>query len=178
MNKHQVARKYSRSLISSIELQEIPRVIEELRVFSRLMSINRKAKLLFAGLVFTDDEKDRALRALFPRLAFSAHTEKFLRLIIIQGHLASLKEIIIASMNAYNEKKRKATAVVVSPVPLEKGHTERLRTALREMTRKEIDIESQVDASLLGGFIVKVGSTIYDSSVAGQLRLLRAELIK
>jgi F-type H+-transporting ATPase subunit delta len=41
-----------------------------------------------------------------------------------------------------------------------------------------VDIEYVSDPTLLGGFIVKVGSTMYDSSIKGQLRLLKDELIK
>ena len=43
---------------------------------------------------------------------------------------------------------------------------------------REVDIEYVMDPSLLGGILVKVGSTMYDSSVKGQLRLLKDELIK
>ena len=46
------------------------------------------------------------------------------------------------------------------------------------MTKRDVDIDSKIDPALLGGFIVKIGSTIYDSSLKGQLRLLRTELTK
>lgn len=178
MNKNQIAKKYSKALLGSVEISKIPVVIEELKAFSQLIDTNRKLKLLFAGQIFSEAEKERALGALLPGLKLSSHTEKFLKLIIVQGHLAAIKETIIASINAYNERQKKATAVVISSVPLDKNYTERLRIALKAMTQKEVDVESQVDPSLLGGFIVKVGSTIYDSSLKGQLRLLRAELMK
>jgi len=67
---------------------------------------------------------------------------------------------------------------VVSPVTLEKNYINRLKSSLKALTRRDIDIESRIDTSLLGGFIVKVGSTVYDSSLKGQLRLLRAALTK
>ncbi len=178
MNKNQIAKKYSKALLGSVEISKIPVVIEELKAFSQLIDTNRKLKLLFAGQIFSEGEKEGALGALLPVLKLSSHTEKFLKLIIVQGHLAAIKETIIASINAYNERQKKATAVVISSVPLDKNYTERLRITLKAMTRKEVDVESQVDPSLLGGFIVKVGSTIYDSSLKGQLRLLRAELMK
>lgn len=178
MNKHQVAQKYSRALISNVALQDVPKTVEELVAFSQMMDANRKLRLLFAGMIFTEDEKGKALDALLPRLKLSPQTEKFLRLIIMQGHVAALKEIIIASINIYNEKKKKATAVVISSVALDRKYTDRLKSALSAMTQKDIDIETEVDPALLGGFIVKVGSTIYDSSLVGQLRLLRAELVR
>ncbi|MBI5408026.1 MAG: ATP synthase F1 subunit delta [Nitrospirae bacterium] len=178
MNKNQIAKKYSKALIGSVEISNIPAVIEELKAFSRIFDANRKLKLLFAGQIFSDVEKEKALSALLPGLGTSPQTEKFLKLIILQGHLAAIKEIIVASINAYNEKQKKAAAVVISSVPLDKKFADRLKSALSAMTQRDVDMESQVDPSLLGGFVVKVGSTIYDSSVAGQLRMLRAELMR
>lgn len=178
MNKAQIAKKYSRSLINTIEVQDIPKVIEELITFSKLIEANRKLKLLFAGQIFSEEEQNRALKELLSYLKISPQSEKLLKLIIIQKHLSAIKEIIKASINLYNEKLKKTTAVVISSVTLEKNYINRLESALKALTRRDIDIESHIDPSLLGGFIVKVGSTVYDSSLKGQLRLLRAELTR
>ena len=178
MNKNQIAKKYSKALIGRVEIARIPSVIEEIKAFSKLIDTNRKLRLLFTGQIFSEDEKVKALSAILPGLKFLADTEKFLKLLVEQGHLAAIKEVIAATISAYNERQKKATAVVIASAPLDKDYAERLKNALKAMTQREIEIESQVDASLLGGFIVKVGSTIYDSSLKGQLRLLRAELLK
>jgi len=178
LNKNQIAKKYSKALLSSADISGIPTVVEEMKAFAYLLEKNRPLKLLFAGKIFSENEKEKAFTALLPLLKMSPQTEKFLKLIILHGHLSAIKEIIIASINIYNEKEKKATAVVISPVTLDTRYADRLKAALKNLTKKEIDIESQVDPSLLGGFIVKVGSTIYDSSIKGQLRLLKAELMR
>jgi F0F1-type ATP synthase delta subunit len=46
------------------------------------------------------------------------------------------------------------------------------------MIDRDVDIEYVMDPSLLGGILVKVGSTMYDTSIKSQLRLLRDDLIK
>jgi ATP synthase F1 delta subunit len=178
LNKNQIAKKYSRAIINSIDISKIPKVIEEFRAFLKLIEKNRQLKLLFAGQIFSESEKEKGFQSLAPKLKFNSNTEKFLKLMIVQGHLSAMKEIIAASIDIYNEKQKKATAVVVSPVVLGKKYTKRLKAALELMTDRDITIENEIDESLLGGFIVKVGSTIYDSSVKGQLRLLRAELMR
>jgi len=178
LNKSQVAKKYSRALINTFEVADIPEILKGLHTFSRLIDSDRKLKLVFASRIFSDDEKDRALKSLLSHLKASQQAEKFLRLIIMQGHLPAIKEIIKASISAYNEKLKRQTALVISAVTLEKDYTERLKKALMTMTKKDIDIENRIDPSLLGGFVVKVGSTVYDSSLKGQFRLLRAELMR
>lgn len=178
MNKNQIAKKYSRAIINSIEIKDVPAVIDELKAFSQLLDANRQMKLLFAGQIFSEGEKEKAFGSIVPALKFNAGTEKFLRLMIVQGHLSAVNEIISATVDVYNERQKKATAVVVSSVSLDDKNTERLKSALKQMTDREVTVENQIDESLLGGFIVRVGSTIFDSSVKGQLRLLKTELMR
>ncbi len=178
MNKNQIAKKYSRAIINSVEVTELPTMIEELKAFAGLINENRKLKLLFAGQIFSEAEKGKAFDALAPKLNFNSNTVKYLKIIIVQGHLFAIKEVTTATIDAYNDTQKKATAVVVSSVALDSTNTERLKAALKKMTDREVTIENETDESLLGGFIVRVGSTIFDSSVKGQLRLLKAELMR
>ncbi len=178
MNKNQIAKKYSRAMINSVEATELPTMIEELKAFAGLIEENRQLKLLFAGQIFSDTEKEKAFNALAPALKLNANTTKYLKIIIVQGHLTAIKEVVTATIDAYNDKQKKATAVVTSSVALDSKNSERLKEALKKMTDREVTIENETDESLLGGFIVRVGSTIFDSSVKGQLRLLKAELMR
>lgn len=179
MNKNQIAKKYSRALISTYDIADVPEVIEGLHIFLKLAEINKEVKLLFTSRIFSDDEKDKALKTILLHLKAPRQTKKFLRLIIMRGHLLAIKEIINVSTAAYNERLKKMKALVISSVTLEQSYIDRLRNILKTQTQcDEIDIESQIDPSLLGGFIVKVGSTVYDSSLKGQLRLLKDELTR
>ncbi|MCK5512818.1 MAG: ATP synthase F1 subunit delta [Thermodesulfovibrionia bacterium] len=178
MNKSQIAKKLSRSLINTFDISDINGVLEGLHIFSKVINSSRELKLLFSSRIFTDNEKAQALKILTSHLKISRQSEKFLKLIIMHGYLSAMKEIIKASTDAYNEKLKKATALVISPVALEQNHIKRLKKTLRELTKRDVDIDSKIDPALLGGFIVKIGSTIYDSSLKGQLRLLRTELTK
>ncbi|PIP71230.1 MAG: hypothetical protein COW90_01095 [Nitrospirae bacterium CG22_combo_CG10-13_8_21_14_all_44_11] len=78
----------------------------------------------------------------------------------------------------YLEKKRRAKAVVLTSIEISKDYEERLKRSLNKLTDRDVDIEFVMEPALLGGIIVKVGSTMYDTSIKGQLRLLRDELIK
>lgn len=178
MNKNQIAKKYSRALINTCEASEIPEALKAFQTFLRLIEADKKLRLLFTSRLFTDDEKGKALVSVLAQLKISGKGEKFIKLIIMQGHLAAMKEIIAALISAHNDRLNKQTATVISTVALEKGYIERLKNTLQAMTHKEIEIENEIDPDLLGGFIVKVGSTVYDSSLKGQFRLLKSELLK
>ncbi|MBI4698075.1 MAG: ATP synthase F1 subunit delta [Nitrospirae bacterium] len=178
MNKNQVANRYGRILVDAYEIKDISAILEGIKTFSKVISLSRKLKLLFVSSIFKDEEKEKALRAMASNLKMTPQTEKFLKTIIMRGHVPAIKEIIAASVSAYNEKLRKMSAVVISPVGLDRAYIDRLRSVLKAMTQKDIEIENRFVPSLLGGFIVRVGSTVYDSSLRGQFRLLRAELTR
>ena len=178
MNKTRAAKKYSKALINTVDISAVPGVIEELKAFSGLIDSDRRFKLLFGSQIFSEAEKKMALDEILSHMKASPQGAKFLTLIITQGSAAVIKEIISASLSIYEGRIGKVTAEVASPVALDESHSSRLKAVLSAMTNKEVEIESRLDPSLIGGFIVKVGSTIYDSSLKGQLQLLKAELTR
>lgn len=178
MNKAHIAKKLSKSLIGRADISVIPRVTEELKVFSRLVESDRNIRLLFISQIFSEEEKRRALDEVLSYMKASGDTGKFLRLIISQKALPVLKETIKSVVLLYEEKLKKVTAEVTAPVALEEQYISRLKSALVSLTSREVDVESRVDPSLIGGFVVKVGSTVYDSSLKGQLQILKSELTR
>jgi len=178
LNRFQIARRYSRSIIEGNDLDRIPSIVDELRGFNTLIEGNRQLKVLFVGMIFEEKEKVSAFDALRPHLKISDPVAKYLRMMIIRNHLSALSETVEALTALYNEKKKRAKAVVITPVPVDLDYSERIKETLSTITGREIEIENIVDPTLIGGFIVKVGSMIFDSSLKGQIRLLRAALLK
>ena len=92
--------------------------------------------------------------------------------------VSSLPAVIQALTALYLERMKKAKAMVVTPVDTGGKYDDVLKSSLKRLTGRDIDIEYVIDPSLLGGVLVKVGSTMYDSSIKGQLRLLKDDLVK
>lgn len=174
----QVARRFAKVLINTIDISRLPSVIEEIRWFSMVIDSDRRLRVLLMSPLFSDEEKERALSNILTYIKANDETRRFLKLLIIQRGLQVIKEIINLAIRLYHERMKRITAEVSSPVPLNERHIERLKHTLRLLTRREVEIDLKIDQSLIGGFIVKLGSTIYDSSLKGQLMLLRAELTK
>jgi F-type H+-transporting ATPase subunit delta len=68
------------------------------------------------------------------------------------------------------------TAEVVAASPLDDRRRDRLRRALSERTGQEVRLQIEVDPSLIGGAIAKVGDLVFDGSLRTQLGQLRATL--
>jgi len=66
---------------------------------------------------------------------------------------------------------------VRSAVPLTEEEKERLSEVLARSLRKQVRLETNVDPSLIGGVMLRIGDRLLDGSVKGQLNLLRQRLI-
>ncbi len=172
------AKKYAKTLMSIVGIEEAPKALAELAVLENLMSKSREFRSVLVSPGFTQAEKETALKQVSSRLGLSEKMVKFAVHLAEVGVVSALGEIIKKATAIYLEKKKRAKAVVMTPVEVSKQYEERLKASLKKLTDRDVDIEYVMDPSLLGGVLVKVGSTMYDSSIRGQLRLLKDELIK
>jgi F-type H+-transporting ATPase subunit delta len=74
----------------------------------------------------------------------------------------------------YDFLKGVEVAQVTSAVPLSKALENRILKKVGEMSGKDITLKNIIDPSILGGFILRIGDTQYDSSISGQLNQLRS----
>jgi F-type H+-transporting ATPase subunit delta len=172
------AKKYAKTLINAVGLEDTPRAIAELSVIEKLMEESREFRSVLVNPGFTAEERAKALRQVAEKAKLSETVTKFVVHVSEIKAISALSQIIKIATAIYLEKKKRAKAVVISPVEITGDYERRLKDSLKGLIDKDVDIEFVMDPSLLGGVLVKVGSTMYDSSVKGQLRLLKDELIK
>jgi F-type H+-transporting ATPase subunit delta len=73
-------------------------------------------------------------------------------------------------------ERRIAEARIRSAVALDEATAASVRESLEKATGKKIRLRAEVDPSLLGGFVVQLGSSTFDAARAGRLRKARAAL--
>ncbi|MDA8079381.1 MAG: ATP synthase F1 subunit delta [Nitrospiraceae bacterium] len=172
------ANKYAKTLINIVGMDNAPAALQELAVVEGLMARSKEFRSLLINPVFSQEERAKAFGQVAAKANLSEHVAKFVMHLAEIRVAAALSEIIKRATAIYLEKKKRAKAVVMSPIEVTRDYQERLKASLKKVTERDVDIEYVVDPSLLGGVLVKVGSTMYDSSIRGQLRLLKDELIK
>ena len=75
-----------------------------------------------------------------------------------------------------SERRSRYIAVVTSARPLEGDQADRLRSALSSAFGRDMDLQVDVDPSLLGGLVVRVGDELVDGTVVRRLSELRRRL--
>jgi F-type H+-transporting ATPase subunit delta len=89
------------------------------------------------------------------------------------GILSSVREQYNGLVDQEHGRQR---AHVISAVPLEAGHRDRLAKYLGELVGKEIELTTAVDASIVGGLVARVGDRLIDGSIRTKLQDLKKSL--
>lgn len=172
------AKKFAKTFLNIAGPAKAESAIKELSVLNDLLAKNRDFRGFLLGPQFTPAEKEKSFKKFGKIMKLSEATIKFIIYLLQKSAVSLLAEITAFAEAVHLEKKKRASAVVFTPDTITKQTELRLQSALKKLTGKDTHISIKFDPSLLGGILVKVGSTIYDSSIKGQLRLLKAELIK
>lgn len=174
-----LARRYARALLDiGREERQLRRVLEEVdRFIGILREIPPLRETLEASHVNSRD-KLAALDATISGDGFLPVTGNFLRLLIEKGRMRALPQILSELRRLVEEVEGIERVEVISASPLPGTQRDFLKNVLENRTGKRIELEEKLDPEVLGGMVVKVGSTVYDGSVRTQLHQIRENLRK
>ena len=178
MKKVKGVKRYAKQFLSAVDLNEVPQGIGQLSAIANLMEKDKSFRNLMISPVFSSDEIGRIISYLSVKLKMSGKASKYLQYLVDSGAICALSEIIMAIQSQYFQIKKRSKAVVTTSVQVGKDYEAQLSESLKLITGGDVDLEFVLDPSLLGGVTIKVGSTMYDSSIKGQLGLLKDKLIK
>lgn len=93
----------------------------------------------------------------------------FLKVVAKHERLDALKEISRKYRDFFNEKYQRVRVVVTTAEPLTGELRTRVSSAMKAKLGREVDLATEVNPAVLGGMVVRVGDTVYDSSLANRL---------
>ena len=117
------------------------------------------------------------LDALSARLGTTRQVRNFVAVIMDHRRLPLFSEILKQLEEELDSRLGFAEAQISSARQLGDPEKQMLEAEIARMTGKKVRAKYEQDASLLGGAVVQVGSTIYDGSVKGQLERIREQLV-
>ncbi len=179
MRSGAAARRYARALFAlAREEGRIEDIRSELEALCGLLDSNAALAHAILRPLFPSGERRRVLQAVCERLGASDTVRRFCSFLVDQRRIVELEAIRAAYAALADDAAGRSRARVVSATPLSDVQRERLRRALAERTGRQLELEIEVDASLLGGAIATVGGLVFDGSLRTQLDQLRANLMR
>lgn len=174
-----LARRYARALLGIGEEEgQTRRILEEVEQFAKLASDAPLLREMMEANHINRQDKKAALEASLASADFLASTRNFLFLLVDKGRMNILSPIVSELRRLIEQNEGIERVEVVVPMPLTGTQRDTLQSALEGQIGKKIMLEETVEPGVLGGMIVKVGSTLYDGSTRTQIKQIRQNLEK
>lgn len=181
MSAHRIASPYAKALLQlAVDQNQTEAVYKDMKLFQEV-SKNKEFYLLVKSPIVKGDKKRKVFQQVFQgELAISSLTEKFLDIVVKKGREALLVELADEFITQYKEHNKISSVMLRSAALLDMATVQRIKEKLIEakVTYPTIDLQTQVEPALIGGFVVEVGDKLIDASVAHKLDLVKKELSK
>lgn len=175
-----VDSRYARALAAVVASQKLdPKAAEaQLNDFAAVVAENGALREVFENPSIPEEQKLKVLDSIASRLGLYPAVRNFIAVITHHGRLEEFSDIVSAYHVIADEDAQIAEAEIVTAFPLDAGNKALLEQQVSRLAGgARVQATYLEDKSLLGGAVVKIGSTVYDGSVRAQLEQLKQRLI-
>jgi F-type H+-transporting ATPase subunit delta len=176
MSEVRAALRYAKAAMElSIDQKKVKAVERDMRTIGETLAENDNLREALASPVVKISDKEAVLGAIF-KDADPLSRELF-SLLGSNKRIGMLGEVARQFVHLYEQMQGQDVARVVTAVPLTAELEKKILEKLKQITGKEVTVENEVDPSLIGGFILRVGDLEYNASIASKLANLKREFI-
>ena len=169
-----IADRYATALYDLADAAKaLDEVASDLGTLKRMIADSRDLKQLVRTPLIGRQAKLAAIMALVDKAAIGELARHFIGVVANNGRLFALPTMIDAYLAELARRRGEVTAEVTSAKLLSDGQLTRITDVLRQVEGGKITIETNVDPSLIGGLVVRVGSRMIDFSLGSKLRRLQ-----
>jgi F-type H+-transporting ATPase subunit delta len=169
-----VSGRYATALF---ELAREERAVDALKAdldkFETMLAESPELKRLVRSPVFSADAQSKALAAVLDRAGVSGIAANFLKVLTANRRLFAVVDVIRAFRALVANFKGEVTADVTVAEQLSDRNLDALKAALKSVTGKDVTLDVNVDPSIIGGLVVKLGSRMVDSSLRTKLNSIK-----
>jgi F-type H+-transporting ATPase subunit delta len=178
MSAYRVARRYAEAALELAEEQkQDERLAGDLEIVWKAIRESHDFLALLKNPVISKEKKRGVFAEVF-KSHISALTFNFLNMIMEKGREDLLGEIIRVYFMLRDDRLGIVALEVRAATELSKNQQQTIVERFEQITQKKIRVAFSIDKQLKGGFVARVGDTVYDGSVQRQLELLRDQFAK
>ncbi len=174
-----IAPRYARAFAEVAESARLDAnaAQQQMRDFAETLTANSDLREVLENPSIEMAEKLRVLDAIAARIAMFAQVRNFIAVIVEHGRLVELDEILAAYKEVVDAHAGATEARITSARPLSVEGRAQLEAQIAKLAGARVCAKYAEDASLLGGAVVEIGSTVYDGSLRAQLQQLKQRLV-
>jgi F-type H+-transporting ATPase subunit delta len=171
-----VAITYAQALVDVVVEKRLDGTVEELQALSALLAGHEDLRRVWENPSVPADQKRAVLDAIAVREGISSPVRNFVAVLIDHRRISMFEVIEREFEHQLDARLGFVEAQITTARELSEAEKRVLQAQVEQVTGKKVRALYARDASLLGGAVVKVGSTIYDGSVRGQLQRIREQI--
>jgi len=172
-----VASRYARALVDIVTapgaVLKPEDAVAQLRAAGEMIAASTELRNALLTPAIQTSRKRAVMGRLLENLPVTHIIRNFIFVVIDHRRIGMLTEIREAFELVLDERMGFVRAEVTSTTPLDEGRSAGMEAELSRLTGKRMRLRFGVDAELLGGVIARIGSTVYDGSLRGQLQNMR-----
>lgn len=150
---------------------------QQLSDFAGTLAGSRELREVMMNPSIATEQKLKVLDAIAARIGMFPQVRNFIAVIMDHQRLHELAEILTEYHAVADEQSHMAEAEITSARPLNDQDRAELEAQVAKLAGGRVHATYHQDATLLGGAVVRIGSTVYDGSIRAQLQQLKDKLV-
>ena len=178
MSGSRAAKRYAKAvLLQATDANLASVVFDDMQTISTTISESHELNEMLQSPVYKDEDKKEALIKIFVNQ--SDTTKSLISTLITNKRASLLKDVASSYIDLYKESQGIKVAQVTTAIPLTSELETKVLAKVKELTGSDkVTLESRIDESLIGGFILRIGDLQYNASISNSLAKIKREFSK
>jgi F-type H+-transporting ATPase subunit delta len=174
-----IALRYAHAFASVVGSQKIDAAAaqQQLQDFSDTFKGSHELREVLMNPAIAGEQKLKVLDAIAAKIGMFPPVRNFIAVIMDHQRLAELDEILAEYHAVADEESGMAEAEITSAHSLNDSDRAELEAQVAKLAGGRVRATYREDPTLLGGAVVRIGSTVYDGSIRAQLQQLKQKLV-
>lgn len=174
-----ISLRYAHAFAAVVAAQKLNAAAarQQLNDFNATFQGSQELREVLVNPAITGDQKLKVLDAIAARIGIMPQVRNFLAVIMDRQRFAELSEIIDEYHVIADEDAGFTDAEITSARALDGAGRAQLEEQVSKLVGGRVRATYKEDPTLLGGAVVRVGSTVYDGSIRAQLEQLKQKLV-
>jgi len=174
-NNSEIGQRYAKALFElSAESKSLDKIEKDLLSVHSLITKNNELNMLIKSSSLSRENQASLMEKLLKKMKASPLIIKFIGTLAVNGRLNIINNIIEEFLKKLAHHRGELTAEITTAVPISKDINKSIVKEISKLTKtNKIELKEKIDESLIGGLIIRMGSTMIDSSIKTKLSTLK-----
>ena len=152
-------------------------ILSELADFQISLSNSSELQKVMASPIVSNNDKKKLLDKIF-KAGVNKTVLNFLKLLVDKNRFNIFNSIVEECRTEINKEKNMLSLRIISAIELSKSEKAMIKVKLQKVLNKDVELDWDVNDSIIGGLIFESGDNIIDCSLQHKLQTIQKEIIK